>query len=121
MPPSSSNVVTLTLAATSKLRILIESKTSENSPAKLVSDRKRRKTNTSEITEEEWMIAKEKLANLKDALAYIAVQGAAHDKYKPSMEECVPQCYKEKQTGKKADLPKILQLQMEEVQRGMEI
>ena len=77
MPPSSNNVVPLPLSATSKLRQLTESKTSDNSPGKSVSDRTRKKTNTSEITEEDWKIAKVKLANVKEALVHMKVQGAA--------------------------------------------
>ena len=36
------------------------------------------------------------------------------------MEEYVKQCEKAMQTGKKADLPKVLQSQLQDVQRGME-
>ena len=49
MPPSSRNVVPLPLSATSKLRRLRESKTTDDSPGKSVSDRTRKKSNTSEI------------------------------------------------------------------------
>ena len=119
MPPSSS-LVPLPFSATSKLRQLSDSTTSDNSPRKSVSDRTRMKTNESEITEEEWKLAKAKLANVKEALAHMKVQGAAPDKNKASMEEYVQQCDKAMQTGKKTDLPEILQLQLQEEQRGMQ-
>ena len=104
MPPSSCNVVPLPLSATAKLRQLSESKTSDNSPGKSVSDRRRKKTNTSEISEKEWKIAKVKLTNVKDALAHMIGQGAAPQKHKASMEWYVKQCEKAMQIDKKADL-----------------
>ena len=48
------------------------------------------------------------------------VQVAAPHKNKPSMEEYVKKCDKAMQTGKKTDMPKVLQSQLQEVQRGME-
>ena len=72
MPPCSS-LVPLPLSATSKLRQLSESTTSDNSPGKSVSDRTRKKTNGSEITEEEWKFAKVKLAKVKDALVHMTM------------------------------------------------
>ena len=119
MPPSSS-LVPLPLSATSKLRQLSDSTTRDNSPGKSVSDRTRKKTNGSEITEEEWKFAKVKLAKVKDALAHMTIQGGAPDKHKASMEEYVKQCDKAMQTGKKADLPKKVESHLEEAQRAMQ-
>ena len=100
MPPTTSTVVPIPLSATSKLRQLIDSTTSDNSPGKSVSDRTRKKTDGSKITEDEWKFAKVKLANVKEAIAHLKVQGAAPDKNRASMEAYVKQCEKAMQRGK---------------------
>ena len=87
---------------------------------KSVSDRTRKKRNSSEITEEDWKIAKAKLASVKEAIAHLKVQGAAPDKDRASMEEYGKECVKAMQPVKKADLPTVLQSQLQEVQRAME-
>ena len=101
--PQPSSLVPLPLAPTSKLRQLSDATTSDNSPGKSVSDRTRKKTNGSEITEEEWKFVKVKLAKVKDALSHTKVPGGARDKNKESMEEYVQQCEKAIQTGKRND------------------
>ena len=120
MPPSSSTVVPLPLSVTSKLRQLSESTTSDNSPGKSVSDRTRKKTNGSEITEEDWKMVKAKLANGKEVIAHRKVQGSPPDKNRASVEEYVTECENAMETGKEADLPKVLQSQLQESQSGME-
>ena len=62
--PTPSSIVPLPLSTTSALRKLIESQTSDSSPGTSVSERTRKKTNTSEILEEDWIVVKEKLANM---------------------------------------------------------
>ena len=104
----------------SKLRQQSDPTTSDNTPGKSVSDHTRKKTNSNEITEEEWKIEKVKLANVKEAIAHLKVQGAAPDKNRTSMEEYVKESEKAMQTGKRPDLPKVLQPQLKESQRGME-
>ena len=118
--PQLSGMVPLPLAPTSKLRELSDGRTSDNSPGKSVSDRTRRKTNGNEITEEEWKFVKIKLVKVKDALSHTKVPGGAPDKNKKSLEEYVQQFEKAMETGKWTDLPKILQSQWEEEQRGMQ-
>ena len=118
--PQASSLVPLPLSATSKLRQLSDSTTSDNSPGKSVSDRTRKKTNGSEITEEEWKFAKLKLTEVKNALAHVTMPGGGPVKHKASMEEYIKQCDQAMQTGKRTDLPKILQSQLQEQQRGMQ-
>ena len=112
--PQSSSLVPLPLAPTSKLSQLSDAAASDNSLRLSVSDRTRKKTNGSEITEEEWKFVKVKLSKVNDALSHTKVPGDAPDKNKESFEKYFHQCEKAMQTGKRTDLPKILQSQWEE-------
>ena len=85
--PQSSSVVPLPLAPTSKLRQLSDATASDNSPAMPISERTRKKTNGSEITEEEWKFVKTKMAKIKDSLSHVKVPGGAPDKNREAMEE----------------------------------
>ena len=107
----SSSLVPLPLSATSKLPQLSDATTSVTSQGKTVSDRTRKKTNGTEITEEEWKFVKMKLAKVKDALSHTKVPGGASDKNKESLEEDGQQCEKAMQTGKRTDFPKGQQSQ----------
>ena len=53
------------------------------------------KTDSWEITEQEWIVVKTMLANVKASLAPVTVPGAATDKKRKGMEEYVAQSEKQ--------------------------
>ena len=66
--PTLSSITPLPLSTTSALRKLSEPQTSDASPGNSVSERTRTKTNHSEISEDDWNVVKEKMANMKASL-----------------------------------------------------
>ena len=85
-----------------------------------MSERTRTKTKTREISEEEWIVAKEKFANMKASLTRVRATGASRSDTQEMMEEYVVQCEKAIKTGKKTDLPMMLQINLEQLQRARE-
>ena len=81
----------LALAATSTLRKLSELQTSDCTPGKAVSDRTRKKTNANEITDEEWIVVRERLANVKESLTHVTVQRTMRTEAQEMMETYVAQ------------------------------
>ena len=92
--PTPSSITPLPLSSTSTLRKLSEPQTSDASPGNSVSERTRKKTNASEILEEDWIVVKEKMANLTTSLARVSSPGAAKSETQEMMEEYEMQCEK---------------------------
>ena len=97
-----------------------EFQTTDASPGSAVSDRTQKKTNSSEILEEEWIVMKEKMANMKASLTRVSSPGAAKSETQEMMEEYIVHCEKAIKTGKKTDLPKMLQTKLEQLKRARE-
>ena len=118
--PTPSSFAPIHLSTTSTLRKLSESQTSDGLPGNSVSERTRKITNTSQIVEEDWIVGKEKMTNMKAWLMRETAPGAKKRAMQEMMEEYVIQCEKAIKTGKKADLPKMLQTKLEELHRARE-
>ena len=71
----SSSIVPLPLAQSSALRNLSESQTIDSSSVKTVVGRTRRKGNANEITDDEWIVVRSKLAEVRDRLSHVHVEG----------------------------------------------
>ena len=89
--PTPNSIAPLPLSNTSTLRKLSESQTSDASPGSSVSERTRKKTNSSETFEEEWIVVKEKMANMKASLLHVKAPRAARSDKQEMMEEYVVQ------------------------------
>ena len=57
---------------------------------------------------------------MKDSLARVSSSGVAKSETQEMMEEYLMQCEKAIKTGKKTDLPKLLQTKLEQLQRERE-
>ena len=91
---------------------LSEPQTSDASPGNSVSERTRKKTNASEIFEEDWIVVTEKIAIMKASLGRVTAPGVAKSETQEMMEEYVMQYEKVIKTGKMNDLPKRLQTKL---------
>ena len=118
--PTPSIIMPIPLSTTSTLGKMSEFQTTDASPGSAVSDRTQKKTNSSEILEEEWIVMKEKMANMKASLTRVSSPGAAKSETQEMMEEYIVHCEKAIKTGKKTDLPKMLQTKLEQLQRARE-
>ena len=83
-------------------------------------ERTRKKTNTSEISEEEWNVVRDTLAYMKASWMHVKAPGTPRSDTQEMMEEYAGKCEKAIKTGKKTDLPKMLQTKLEQHQRVQE-
>ena len=98
-PTPMSSIVPLPLATGSTLRKLSVSQSSDSSPSKAVSERKRKKTNANEVTDAEWIEVKGRVANKRERLTHEKEQGQTNE-IEEMMESSIVQCEKAMQTGK---------------------
>ena len=117
-PPTSSNLP-IPLASGSALRKLNASQSSDSSPSKAVSERKRKKTNACEISYEESTEVKGRVVNVGGQLMHVPVSGMRNT-IKKMMIEYGVQCQNAMKTGKREDLSKILQTKLNEQKREAE-
>ena len=106
----------LHLAPGSTLRKLSASHSCDSSPGKTAAERTRKKTNANEITDEEWIEVKGRLANVRERLMPVNVQWETNE-IEEIMESAIMQCEKAMQTGKREDLSKYLQTKLDEEKR----
>ena len=78
---------------------------------------KRKKTNAREIKDEEWTEIKARLVKIRERLIHLQVNGAMKSENDEIMESYVMQCEKAMKTGKREDLPKIIQMKLAEQKR----
>ena len=71
-----------------------------------MSEGTRKKTNANEITDDEWTVVRRKLAEVKDRLTHVHVEGVPKGEIEEILEDYVMQCEKALKTGKREDLPK---------------
>ena len=88
------SIAPLALVATSRLRKLSASHTSDSSPGKAVLERTRKKTNANEIRDDEWNLVTEKLATVRDLLTHVHVKSEPKSEMEGMMEEYIAQCEK---------------------------
>ena len=68
-------------------------------------ERRRKKTNVNESTDDEWIVVKTKLAEEKDGLTHVHGEGVRKGEIEEMLEENVRQCDKPIH-GKRENLPK---------------
>ena len=100
-PTPGSSIVPLTLSTTSASLNMRESQTNDTSQGTWVSERTRKKTNTSEISEEWCIVVRDKLAKMKDSVTHVTAQGGARRITQDVVEEYVAQCEKQLQPAKR--------------------
>ena len=85
-----------------------------------MSERTRKKTNANGIRDDEWIVVKRKLAEVKERLTQVQVKGEKKSKIEDMMEELVVQCENAMKIGKREDLPKRLITKLKEQKRERE-
>ena len=85
--PTPSTIMPLPLSITATLRKLSESHASDASPGSKGSERTGKKTNSSEIVEEDWMVVREMMANMKASLMRVRSRSPAKSATQEMIEE----------------------------------
>ena len=90
----------LPFAPGSTLRKLSVSESSYSSASKTVAERTRKKTNDNEITEQECILVRERIANVRESLTPVVGKGMRRSEAQEMTESYVAQCEKAMETGK---------------------
>ena len=107
----------LSMALGSTLPKPSASQSSDSSPRKAVADRTRKKTNATEIIDEEWTQVKGRMEHMRERLIHVNVQGQRNE-IEEKMESYVMLCEKAIESGKPEDLPKIFGTKFDEEKCG---
>ena len=119
-PTSARSLVPLPLATKTTVRKRSESETRDSSPGIAGSERTRKKTNANELTDDQWIVDTKKLAEVRDRLTHVQVNGEPKSQIEEMMEDYIAHCAKAIQTGKRDDLPKYLQMKLNDQKRERE-
>ena len=85
-----------------------------------MSERRRKKANPNEISDDEWIVVRTKLAEVRHRLSHGHVEGEPKGDIEGKLEDYITQCGKAMQTGKREDLPKYFQTKLNEQKRERE-